>query len=247
MVLINENIKMNDIKINKNKTIYEQDEEIKEYKRKERDQYLNKKDTDDDKVLSRLKEIGNKEGNIEMEVEEVNYKDCLDTNIYYRENYYEQMVKDSFLEENKEQMANYMETTGVLVTLDGSYVFKEMVDKELDLSFEGMVEELRTGTLEDNLDVVVYKELEKSLCIKSHEIEKIQILNMFRDRTQLETLGLLFYITINLKDEEIEERFAGMKTLGRINFLKNIKDVKEYQSDGYEVTTNVQELLKSQK
>lgn len=247
MVLINENIKMNDIKINKNKTTYEQEEEIKEYKRKERDQYLNKKDTDDDKVLSRLKEIGNKEGNIEMEVEEVSYKDCLDTNIYYRENYYEQMVKDSFLEENKEHMANYMETTGVLVTLDGSYVFKEKVDKELDLSFEGMVDELRTGTLEDNLDVVVYKELEKSLCIKSHEIEKIQILNMFRDRTQLETLGLLFYITVNLKDEEIKERFAGMKTLGRINFLKNIKDVKDYQRDGYEVTTNVQELLKSQK
>src|SRR5699024_2241218 len=185
-------------------------------------------------------------------MEDVLYEDYLTTNLYYKNNVYDLLLKDKFMEEYTEDMANQIGTSGVIVTLDGSYVFRERSNKvmkekgKIDTSFSGTLTGLKTGTIEDNLDKMVYKEMEEELGIKSHEIEKIMLQSIYKDKTQLDKPEILFYITVNLKDEDIEERYEESKDRWESNniyFVKSIEDIKEYKNKGKAITINVMEFI----
>ena len=249
-----ENKRMDKINIEKINSVYEQPKSLKEYKRYQREKFLDKCKENEyfNGLNARLVDYKNKDGEVSLLVEDVLYEDYLTTNLYYKNNVYDLLLKDKFMEEHKEDMGNQIGTSGVIVTLDGSYVFRERSNKvmkekgKIDTSFSGTLSGLKTGTLEDNLDQMVYKEMEEELGIKSHEIEKIMLQSFYKDKTQLDKPEFLFYITVNLKDDDIEDRYEESKDhweSNKIDFVKNIDDIEEYKHKGKEITINVMEFI----
>jgi len=249
-----ENKRMDKIKVEKINSVYEQPKQLKEYKREQREKFLDKCKEKEyfNGLNTRLVKLKNKDGEVSLLVEDVLYEDYLTTNLYYKDNVYDLLLKDKFMEEHKEDMANQIGTSGVIVTLDGSYVIKERSNKvikekgKIETSFSGALSLLKTGTLEDNLDQLVYKEMEEELGIKSHEIEKIMLQSFYKDRTQLDKPEILFYITVNLKDDEIKERYeesVDRWESNKIDFVKNVEDIKEYKNKGKELSLNVMEFI----
>src|SRR5699024_6136143 len=115
-----ENKRMDKIKVEKINSVYEQPKQLKEYKREQREKFLDKCKEKEyfNGLNTRLVKLKNKDGEVSLLGEDVLYEDYLTTNLYYKDNVYDLLLKDKFMEEHKEEKANQIGTSGVIVTLE---------------------------------------------------------------------------------------------------------------------------------
>ena len=249
------NIKLKDINIHVKDEVYDVKESLGNYKEEEREKFLEqvKNDRYFNGVLNRVKEVRKTGKGYSIEVEDVMYDDFIKTNEYFKEN-----VKgtggeeERYYKDNRLNLANTIGTSGLIITLDGSYIIQKRsgnvtVSKgELIPSYAGGVTGLKEGTVEDNLDVFVYKELEEELGIKSHELEKIQLINMYTNKDYLGGLEFNFYIVLNLTDEDVKERFKNTKDRWEsagLYFVKNLKELNEERFKEEKLSVNLRKIM----
>lgn len=234
--------------------LYVPSKEIEEHKREEREEYVNEKKKNKryfngrNNRLNNVTAVGGKEV---YHVEGVMYEDDIKLAHFYRETIHRKGKRDEFLESKiGEEISNQMGSGGVIKTVDGYYLFRtaskqnSTYNGELQVSFGGSMNSLTTGTFQDNLPLLVFRELEEELGVNKRNIKRLEFLGTSYDECTLGKPEMVWLVELDITKEEVLESFKTAKDNWESAELIFVKSAGELKNKGYQFTAPVNFAIK---